>query len=377
MLMPILGTARGGHEQRRKQSPTNTTRISGSLGLVCRTPRPARTIGAYPAKAETISSYTANQSAGISRFHFRWSAVLAGHQPGGPSPRQGSGGCRSLGTPGWADYSGVSRTLSGLNWEEARQIAHLLEEIGRGYVKAELQILQSTGQRLQYDGDLTGMPVSNTSQTFPNAAFGHMDDEICLGYQAAVVSLHSPTYGRLWVSGTHHPGDTVSCTQAENLVLAAEARTGVRPRRRTDLLCQRIASFEQQVTRDIFSSSWNLDLLNSLHVDLPKSQEQEVVKVYIYSRVAELEKFAVEGGVIMAYSAHVNKQADAYIRDNYYHWFAMIPSQNVTEGFHTEDEFRQYIRTLGIQDPDWQTPDEAHKKFLDTGGCLDWIPDCK
>ena len=221
------------------------------------------------------------------------------------------------------------------------------------------------------------MPVSNTSQTFPNAAFGHMDDEICLGYQAAVVSLHSPTYGRLWVSGTHHPGDTVSCTQAENLVLAAEARTGVRPRRRTDLLCQRIASFEQQVTRDIFSSSWNLDLLNSLHVDLPKSQEQEVVKVYIYSRVAELEKFAVEGGVIMAYSAHVNKQADAYIRDNYYHWFAMIPSQNVTEGFHTEDEFRQYIRTLGIQDPDWQTPDEAHKKFLDTGGCLDWIPDCK
>jgi len=151
------------------------------------------------------------------------------------------------GQPGWADYSGVSRTLSGLSWEEARQIAQMLEEIGQNYVKTELQVLQSTGQRLQYDGDLTGLPVSNTSQTFPNVAYGHMDDAICLGYQAAVVSLRSPTYERLWLSGTHHPGDTVSCTQAENLLLAAEARTGVRPLRRTDLLSQRITAFEQQV----------------------------------------------------------------------------------------------------------------------------------
>jgi hypothetical protein len=84
--------------------------------------------------------------------------------------------------------------------------------------------------------DLTGIPVSNTSQTFPNAAFGHIDDEIRLGYQAAVVSMASSTYGRVWLSVTHHPGDTVSCTQAENLVLATEACTGLRLWRRTDLL---------------------------------------------------------------------------------------------------------------------------------------------
>ena len=93
------------------------------------------------------------------------------------------------GQPDWADYSGVSRTLSGLSWEEARQVAKLLEEISQGYVNAELQELQSTGQRIQYDGDLTGLPVSNTSQSYPNAAFGHMDDTICLGYQAALLSL--------------------------------------------------------------------------------------------------------------------------------------------------------------------------------------------
>jgi hypothetical protein len=151
------------------------------------------------------------------------------------------------GQPGWADYSGVSRTLSSLSWEEARQIAQVLDEISQDYITAELRLLHSQGKRLRYDGDLTGIPVSNTSQTFPNAAFGHMDDEIRLGYQAAVVSMASPTYGRLWLSSTHHPGDTVSCTQAESLVLAAEARTGLRPWRRTDLLRKRIQDFEQQM----------------------------------------------------------------------------------------------------------------------------------
>lgn len=188
------------------------------------------------------------------------------------------------GQPGWADYSGVSRTLTSLSWEEVRQIAYLLEEIGQGYVEAELQILQSTGQRLQYDGDLTGMPVSNTSQTFPNAAYGHMDDAICLGYQAAVVSLHSPTYGRLWLSGTHHPGDTVSCTQAENLVLAAEARTGVRPRRRTDLLCQRIEAFEQQVDETKKRRGSQVQALQEAQEALADAEKQQ------QERQAELEQ---------------------------------------------------------------------------------------
>jgi hypothetical protein len=70
-----------------------------------------------------------------------------------------------------------------------------------------------------------------------------MDNEVRLGYQAGVVSLVSETHGRLWLSGTHHPGDTVSSTQAESLVLEAEARLGLRPHRRTDLLARRIADY--------------------------------------------------------------------------------------------------------------------------------------
>jgi hypothetical protein len=72
-----------------------------------------------------------------------------------------------------------------------------------------------------------------------------MADEIRLGYQAGVVSLQSPTYERLWLSVEHHVGDTVSCTQAEALVLAAEERSGQHPRRRTELLQERIEAFVQ------------------------------------------------------------------------------------------------------------------------------------
>src|SRR6266700_2530021 len=151
--------------------------------------------------------------------------------------------------PAWADYSGVSRTLSGLSWEEVKQIVEVVEQVSQPYINAELHMLRSPGNRVRLDGDLTGIPVSNTSQSYPHAAFGHMNDEIRLGYQAALVSLTSPTYGRLWLSVAHHPGDTVSCTQAEALVLAAEARLQLRPRRRTDLLRQRIAAFEQVVTQ--------------------------------------------------------------------------------------------------------------------------------
>lgn len=156
---------------------------------------------------------------------------------------------QAWGQPAWADYSGVSRTLSGLSWEEVKRIVQVLEQVSHPYLAAELQVLRTPGNRVRLDGDLTGIPVSNTSQTYPHAAFGHMDDDIRLGYQAGVVSLESPTYGRLWLSVAHHPGDTVSCTQAEALVLAAEARLQLRPRRRTELLRQRIRTYEQQVTQ--------------------------------------------------------------------------------------------------------------------------------
>lgn len=140
---------------------------------------------------------------------------------------------------GWADYSGVGRSLQALTQAEAEAVGWVLREISQPLIDEQITQALAEQGRLIYDGDLTGRPVSNTSTTYPEAAFGHMDDEVRLGYQAAVVSVGSPTHGRLWLAVKPHPGNLVSCLLAEELVLAAEAATGIRPWRRTDLLRQR------------------------------------------------------------------------------------------------------------------------------------------
>ena len=146
----------------------------------------------------------------------------------------------------WADYSGVSRTLAGLTQTEAEAIVGVLEQIHAPILAEEVMLALQCSGRLTYDGDLTARPVSNTSTTYPGVAYGHMGDGLQLGYQAAMVSLHSPVYGRTWLSVQSHPGDTVSCTQAEALIRAAEAKTGFRPQRRTALLRERINALEAE-----------------------------------------------------------------------------------------------------------------------------------
>jgi hypothetical protein len=146
----------------------------------------------------------------------------------------------------WADYSGVSRTLAHLTHGDVERIVVQLRQISQKFLEEELERIQAQGERLVYDGDLTGLAVSKSSKTYPNVSYGHMDDEIRLGYQAAVVSLRSPTYGRLWLSVSHHSGNTISATQAEAMVQAAEAQTGRKPRRRTELLAQRLQQMEQE-----------------------------------------------------------------------------------------------------------------------------------
>lgn len=148
------------------------------------------------------------------------------------------------GQPGWADYSGVCRTLQSLNDEEVNAIIEVVTSVSQPFIDQECNRALESAGRLVYDADLTGRSVSNGSTTYPNAAFGYMGDSISLGYQAALVSLDSPNYGRLWLANQLHPGDTVSVTQAKTLVMAAEERTGYRPRRRIELVAKRLAQAE-------------------------------------------------------------------------------------------------------------------------------------
>lgn len=152
---------------------------------------------------------------------------------------------RAWGQAGWADHSGVSRTLKALDAKEAEQIVVAMDRVSQPLIDKEVILAQASG-RLELDGDLSPRPVSNTSTTYPGAAYGHMSDKVGLGFQAALVSLRSPTYGRLGLSVTWHPGSTVSSTQAAALVLAAEQRIGRYPRRRTELLAQRVQALEQR-----------------------------------------------------------------------------------------------------------------------------------
>ena len=153
---------------------------------------------------------------------------------------------RAWGQPAWADQSGVSRTMTTLTMDEAMQLVSVLDLVSQPLIDREVVLAWQRCGELVLDADLTGRPVSNTSTSYPGAEYGHMGDAVQLGYQAAMVSMHSPTYGRLWLSVTPHPGDTVSNTQAEALVLAAEAKTGRRPQRRTELLKQRLQHATRQ-----------------------------------------------------------------------------------------------------------------------------------
>jgi hypothetical protein len=170
---------------------------------------------------------------------------------------------------GWADYSGVARTLQTLSQAEAEAIAQVLDEISRPLLDQQVTQALTERDRLEYDGDLTGRPVSNTSTTYPDASFGYMDDEIRLGYQAAVVSFGSPTYRRLWLSVKPHPGHLLSCQLTEELVQAAETQTRVRPHRRTDLLCQRLEAASEQLAKTTQALIQRQQRLAEIQAELP------------------------------------------------------------------------------------------------------------
>jgi hypothetical protein len=147
---------------------------------------------------------------------------------------------QAWGRPGFAHYSGVSRTLEACDERTVAAVEQAINAFSRPYIDEAVQSLLLRGQPIIYDLDLTGQAVSSTSTTYSDVAFGWMDDGIRLGYQLARVSLSPSQDARIWLAGFHHPGNTVSATCLKELIVAAETQTRVRPRRRTELVEQRI-----------------------------------------------------------------------------------------------------------------------------------------
>jgi len=155
-----------------------------------------------------------------------------------------------------ADASGVSRTLQACDDETVVGLARVLDAISQPFIDRAVSDLRQRNEPLVLDADLTGRPVSSTSQTFPGAAFGYMDGEVRLGYQLAQICLQTSLFGRQWLTAQHHPGDTASGGCLLSLVQEAERRLGCHPRRRTELVAQRLlacdgemAELERQAAR--------------------------------------------------------------------------------------------------------------------------------
>jgi hypothetical protein len=156
---------------------------------------------------------------------------------------------RAWGLSGFAHYSGVSRTLSACDANTVAAVRQAIETFSQPFIRAAVHELTRRGLPIVYDLDLMGQAVSSTSTTYRAVGFGWMDDAVRSGYQLARVCLTTATGERLWWTGFHHPGDTVSSACLQEWVRAAAAQTHIRPRRRTDLVQQRIAAIEQLTQR--------------------------------------------------------------------------------------------------------------------------------
>jgi hypothetical protein len=193
---------------------------------------------------------------------------------------------RAWGLDSLAHYSGVSRTLSACGKEPQEAITQVLHGVEQPFIDREVELLLKKQQSLLLDLDLTHRQVSNTSTTYPNAQFGWQDDKVGLGYDAALVTMTSLTYGRLFLSGFHHPRNTMSLPRLQKMVNAAEKRLSRQPRRRTELVEQRLRKLNKVIARRL---DW-LSAQFARQKELMSQQETlPLIVTQLETRVATLE----------------------------------------------------------------------------------------
>jgi len=95
---------------------------------------------------------------------------------------------------------------------------------------------------------------------------------------------------------------------------------------------------------------------------------------YYYLSLHDVQKIAVEKGVIMVYTPY-KELVEESVGQKVLYWFVFVPGQNIEMGFDNEEDFLAYIQQYSIQQPSWRTPDDILKEYDETW-CLDWIPTC-
>jgi hypothetical protein len=146
-------------------------------------------------------------------------------------------------------YTTVSRLLYDVDEPTAGKVQAELDAIMQPYIDCTVHEVICHQECLTLCGDLTGRPVSAYSTTYPpDAVFGHMANRLRKGHQAVLVTLKGQRH-RVHITAFHHRGDTVSGPCLREMVEATEDRVGCHPRRRTDLLRQRIAAIEAKIAQ--------------------------------------------------------------------------------------------------------------------------------
>jgi hypothetical protein len=201
-------------------------------------------------------------------------------------------------------YSGVSRTLAACDEQTVAAITALLDEISDPFINEEVHLLLKQKQPLILDLDLAPRRVSNQSTTFPDAEFGWQGDGVGLGYDAALVALTSPTYGRLFLSGFHYPRNPVGLPRLQQMVRTAEVRLGVRPKRRTFLVEKRLSNLQQQIAQ---RQQWLANQLDKQQELFRKDQMLGNTWAQLEAEIDQLETFYRDRGRVETSNSQLAK----------------------------------------------------------------------
>jgi hypothetical protein len=183
-------------------------------------------------------------------------------------------------------YTTVSRFLYDLDAPDVAQVQAELEAIMQPYIRSTTHEVLCHREYVTLCGDLTGRPVSAYSSTYPpDAVFGYMANQLRKGHQAVLVTLKGLRH-RVHVVAFHHSGDTVSSPCLREIVEGAEARLGCRPRRRTELVRQRIEAIEAKI---IQRRRWSEAQQNVIRQQIERQIHLGTQLQALKPRLAELE----------------------------------------------------------------------------------------
>lgn len=149
------------------------------------------------------------------------------------------------GQESFASASGVSALLRAASPKTVEGLRSALRQVIDPYRRRILREISPAWMVI--DLDLTGLVVSDQATTYEGADFGYMGelDGTGRGYQFARAQLAGPRDAFV-LGGFLHPGRTVEIHCLEELIALIEHEVG-RPRRRVELLDERIQTLEGRV----------------------------------------------------------------------------------------------------------------------------------